>query len=182
MFFNNKCNTFFGLNLTLVYTFPMCMTWCFHFPLRNYDFKGGCRCHVCEMTDDNDPERVPPWASRGHCGWQCGITEYIYGWAFNTTHEWAYNCISNACFSLASTSSYHDMLISNHANGIQREFRGGNSYTFLCHVESQVEQKPEASFDRRNWLYDHPVFLNILITTGATLRTLCESIKNIFLK
>ena len=39
MFFNNKCNTFFGLNLTLVYTFPMCMTWRFHFPLRNYDFK-----------------------------------------------------------------------------------------------------------------------------------------------
>ena len=38
MFFNNKCNTFFGLNLTLVYTFPMCMTWRFHFPLRNYDF------------------------------------------------------------------------------------------------------------------------------------------------
>ena len=41
MFFNNKFNTFFGLNLTLVYTFPMCMTWRFHFPLRNYDFKGG---------------------------------------------------------------------------------------------------------------------------------------------
>ena len=39
MFFNNKFNTFFGLNLTLVYTFPMCMTWRFHFPLRNYDFK-----------------------------------------------------------------------------------------------------------------------------------------------
>ena len=38
MFFNNKFNTFFGLNLTLVYTFPMCMTWRFHFPLRNYDF------------------------------------------------------------------------------------------------------------------------------------------------
>ena len=37
--FNNKFNTFFGLNLTLVYTFPMCMTWRFHFPLRNYDFK-----------------------------------------------------------------------------------------------------------------------------------------------
>ena len=40
MFFNNKFNTFFGLNLTLVYTFPMCMTWRFHFPLRNYDFNG----------------------------------------------------------------------------------------------------------------------------------------------
>ena len=39
VFFNNKCNTFFGLNLTLVYTFPMCMTWRFHFPIRNYDFK-----------------------------------------------------------------------------------------------------------------------------------------------
>ena len=39
MFFNNKFNTFFGLNLTLVYTFPMCTTWRFHFPLRNYDFK-----------------------------------------------------------------------------------------------------------------------------------------------
>ena len=39
VFFNNKCNTFFGLNLTLVYTFPMCMAWRFHFPIRNYDFK-----------------------------------------------------------------------------------------------------------------------------------------------
>ena len=38
MFFNNKFNTFFGLNLILVYTFPMCMAWRFHFPLRNYDF------------------------------------------------------------------------------------------------------------------------------------------------
>ena len=38
MFFNNKFNTFFGLNLTLVYTFPMCMAWHFHFPIRNYDF------------------------------------------------------------------------------------------------------------------------------------------------
>ena len=40
MFFNNKFNTFFGLNLTLVYTFPMCMAWRFHFPIRSYDFKG----------------------------------------------------------------------------------------------------------------------------------------------
>ena len=40
MFFNNKFNTFFGLNLTLVYTFPICMAWRFHFPIRNYDFKG----------------------------------------------------------------------------------------------------------------------------------------------
>ena len=39
MFFNNKFSTFFGLNLTLVYTFPMCMAWRFHFPIRNYDFK-----------------------------------------------------------------------------------------------------------------------------------------------
>ena len=39
MFFNNKFNTFFGLNLTLVYTFPMCMAWRFHFPIRNNDFK-----------------------------------------------------------------------------------------------------------------------------------------------
>ena len=39
VFFNNKFNTFFGLNLTLVYTFPMCMAWRFHFPIRNYDFK-----------------------------------------------------------------------------------------------------------------------------------------------
>ena len=39
MFINNKFNTFFGLNLTLVYTFPMCMAWRFHFPIRNYDFK-----------------------------------------------------------------------------------------------------------------------------------------------
>ena len=38
MFFNNKFNTFFGLNLTLVYTFPMCMAWRFQFPIRNYDF------------------------------------------------------------------------------------------------------------------------------------------------
>ena len=38
MFFNNKFNTFFGLNLTLVYTFPICMAWRFHFPIRNYDF------------------------------------------------------------------------------------------------------------------------------------------------
>ena len=38
MFFNNKFNTFFGLNLTLVYTLPMCMAWRFHFPIRNYDF------------------------------------------------------------------------------------------------------------------------------------------------
>ena len=38
MFFNNTFNTFFGLNLTLVYTFPMCMAWRFHFPIRNYDF------------------------------------------------------------------------------------------------------------------------------------------------
>ena len=27
-----------GLNLTLVYTFPMCMAWRFNFPIRNYDF------------------------------------------------------------------------------------------------------------------------------------------------
>ena len=39
MFFNNKFNSFFGLNLPLVYTFPMCMAWRFHFPIRNYDFK-----------------------------------------------------------------------------------------------------------------------------------------------
>ena len=38
MFFNNKFNTFFGLNLTLVYTFPMCMAWRCHFPIRKYDF------------------------------------------------------------------------------------------------------------------------------------------------
>ena len=53
MFFNNKFNIFFGLNLTLVYTFPMCMAWRFHFPIRNYDFKATdwhtsfhitCRC------------------------------------------------------------------------------------------------------------------------------------------
>ena len=42
--FNNKFNTFFGLNLTLVYTFPMCMTWRFHFPIRNYDFKRAVGC------------------------------------------------------------------------------------------------------------------------------------------
>ena len=41
MFFNNKFNTFFGLNLTLVYTFPICMAWRFHFPICNYDFKEG---------------------------------------------------------------------------------------------------------------------------------------------
>ena len=41
MFFNNEFNTFFGLNLTLVYTFPMCMAWRFQFPIRKYDFKIG---------------------------------------------------------------------------------------------------------------------------------------------
>ena len=45
VFFNNKCNTFFGLNLTLVYSFPMCMAWRFHFPIRNYDFK----CYVTQV-------------------------------------------------------------------------------------------------------------------------------------
>ena len=30
-----------SLNLTLVYTFPMCMAWSFHFPICNYDFKAG---------------------------------------------------------------------------------------------------------------------------------------------
>ena len=39
MFFNNKFNTFFGLNLTLVYKLPMCMACRFHFPIRKYDFK-----------------------------------------------------------------------------------------------------------------------------------------------
>ena len=39
MFFNNKFNTFVGLNLSLVYTSPMCMAWRFHFPIRKYDFK-----------------------------------------------------------------------------------------------------------------------------------------------
>ena len=38
-FFNNTFNTFFGLNLTFVYTFHMCMAWRFHFPIRKYDFK-----------------------------------------------------------------------------------------------------------------------------------------------
>ena len=46
MFFNNKFNTFFGLNLTLVYTFPMCMAWRFHFPIRNYDFKARDKMHL----------------------------------------------------------------------------------------------------------------------------------------
>ena len=38
-YYYNKFNIFFGLNLTLVYTFPMCMAWRFQFPIRNYDFK-----------------------------------------------------------------------------------------------------------------------------------------------
>ena len=52
MFFINKVSTFFGLNLTLVYTFPMCMAWRFHFPIRKYDFKTYtyfpelCSCHT----------------------------------------------------------------------------------------------------------------------------------------
>ena len=52
MFFNNKFNTFFGLNLTLVYTFPMCMTWRFHFPLRNYDFKRTNEGHTLRIILD----------------------------------------------------------------------------------------------------------------------------------
>ena len=32
----NKFNIFFGLNLTLVYTFLMCMAWPFHFPIRKF--------------------------------------------------------------------------------------------------------------------------------------------------
>ena len=48
----NKFNTFFGLNLTLVYTFPMCMAWRFHFPIRNYDFKGmQCNVYVYRMLE-----------------------------------------------------------------------------------------------------------------------------------
>ena len=64
MFFNNKFNTFFGLNLTLVYTFPMCMTWRFHFPLRNYDFKAKlktcktmitCLTHTSTLSSSDFP-------------------------------------------------------------------------------------------------------------------------------
>ena len=52
MFFNNKFNTFFGLNLTLVYTFPMCMVWRFHFQIHNYDFKNDTVISVaCFNTD-----------------------------------------------------------------------------------------------------------------------------------
>ena len=51
MFFNNKFNTFFGLNLT----FPMCMAWRFHFPIRNYDFKKFFSCFphtdICFLSD-----------------------------------------------------------------------------------------------------------------------------------
>ena len=55
MFFNNKCNTFFGLNLTLVYTFPMCMAWRFHFPIRNYDF------NISDLSCHEDTARYRPY-------------------------------------------------------------------------------------------------------------------------
>ena len=60
VFFNNKFNTFFGLNLTLVYTFPMCMAWRFHFPIRNYDFndvipqKLRCASHLLDKLVKRD--------------------------------------------------------------------------------------------------------------------------------
>ena len=62
MFFNNKFNTFFGLNLTLVYTFPMCMAWRFHFPIRNYDFKGSgvVRKDASATADDDDDHTMYP--------------------------------------------------------------------------------------------------------------------------
>ena len=56
MFFNNKCNTFFGLNLTLVYTFPMCMAWRFHFPIRNYDFKANTKVEGTSIVDEQYAE------------------------------------------------------------------------------------------------------------------------------
>ena len=69
MFLNNKCNTFFGLNLTLVYTFPMCMAWRFHCPIRNYDFKpvfhGACFGAVSAPTLYAPyPLRVRPYPAR----------------------------------------------------------------------------------------------------------------------
>ena len=64
MFFDNKCNTFFGLNLTLVYTFPMCMAWHFHFPIRNYDFN---------RMESTNQTRLPAVA-RAHCDvFQAGL-------------------------------------------------------------------------------------------------------------
>ena len=30
---------FFGINLTFVYKYTICMAWRFHFPIRKYDFK-----------------------------------------------------------------------------------------------------------------------------------------------
>ena len=39
MFFTNKFNFVFGLNLTFVYKYTICMAWRFHFPIRKYDFK-----------------------------------------------------------------------------------------------------------------------------------------------
>ena len=58
VFFNNTFNTFFGLNLTLVYTFPMCMTWRFHFPLRKYDF------NISSLTYSIELGRVPDKSNR----------------------------------------------------------------------------------------------------------------------
>ena len=56
MFFNNKFNTFFGLNLTLVYTLPMCMTWRFHFPLRNYDFNSARNIKISTFSQHISPD------------------------------------------------------------------------------------------------------------------------------
>ena len=64
MFFNNKFNTFFGLNLTLVYTFPMCMAWRFHFPIRKYDFNHNgndariLHCLHCQCLKDQPAHYV----------------------------------------------------------------------------------------------------------------------------
>ena len=66
MFINNKCNTFFGLNLTLVYTFPMCMAWRFHFSIRNYDFK--CFCWVKKAVSG----WMPCLAGRWPWSWYIG--------------------------------------------------------------------------------------------------------------
>ena len=80
MFFNNKCNTFFGLNLTLVYTFPMCMTWRFHFPLCNYDFK--------EIGDkknlQDDIDKLVKWSDKWQMLFNFGKCKCLHTGSINT--------------------------------------------------------------------------------------------------
>ena len=71
--FNNKFNTFFGLNLTLVYTFPMCMAWRFHFPIRNYDFKCFITYEKLFHTDHNgDEHTIKVTVNQGSTAYEMG--------------------------------------------------------------------------------------------------------------